>query len=238
MSILIATANVQNLGVHLSDGNDLSRADVRKCGEALVKMGVTVAGLQEIAEVQDAQDIKSALPSRYEYLAFPGTANAVPIIYDTKVLTLQWTNHYMAHHGLAKVSPDRHTTMAAFTRVGHPNIPAFVVRNRHMVSKPTDIHAFGHDWRAQHWHLHWEHDKRNLEHLHGRGYSVFDVGDCNMTHVPKYLPNTRFLVNGGIDKVAFTRAPQSTKFEFIEQVIQHDPSDHDAKGAKGRLRAP
>lgn len=227
MPIIVATANVQDLP-------DLTRKQVRRCGATLARMGVSVAGLQETAELQDLADLRTSMPG-YEVLEFPGTAREDAIVYDPAVLHLEWTDHYQAHKGLPEVSPNRHTTVAAFTRVGRPNVPPFVVRNRHMVSKSTDPHATELAWRVEHWRVHFDADRRHARGVHADGYAIFDVGDFNRRHVGRYLLGTRWLLNAGIDKVAFTPAAGGPEFDMLEQLNEPTPSDHNARAVVGRL---
>lgn len=229
--ITVATANVQDLP-------DLSRKEVRKCGRTLARMAVSVAGLQETAEHQDIQDLRDAMLG-YEVIVFPGTALEDSIVYHPDVLHLEWTDAFKAHDGLSGVSPDRWTTKACFTRVRRPRLRPFVLRNRHMVSKsasdPRATHL--HDYRIPMWERHWRLDRDDARALHADGLPVFDVGDFNRRHVDKYVSAMRWLVNDGYDKVGFTPvvAPDAPGFEVLEVLNEPDPSDHNARGVRGRL---
>jgi hypothetical protein len=222
----VASFNVQNLP-------DLPRAQVRECA-SMVAPHAGWVGFQEIAGEFDDADIDSVLTpdkwnsyhadsenkvcikkSRWE-LAAEADLNGLLSV-DKKLLS----------KGLKGVTPHRDLTWVANRFLENPLFtPTFMV-DFHLVSGVYK----GNDHYTERLALQTE-EFQNLQTwtaaIHDKGFNVLWVADTNWHSVmPRLHPAQQWLVNNGIDKIAWIPADQSNfDLTLVSIEAYKGPSDH------------
>lgn len=228
----VATANIKNLP-------DMPRPFVRD-DAAGVRRVADVCGFQELGEVEDHEDVLTALGPDWLLerggLSVAGCDN--PIGYDTREWTLVDSGHVLLHEGMEGVSYNRFLVWADLRRVDRPRA---VLRfaNGHFVA-----HVFGRDNATRPDHLlrvrTWEQDYQVTEQFIrdtiGAGLPVVLVGDMNRRDFKPPAGGT-LAYGPSIEKIT-THPAAGAEFVVRETGDVHGHSDHPVRWARIYLDLP
>lgn len=226
LNLSFASFNIRNLP-------DLPRSDVVACAK-MVADHSDAAGLQEISGKFDDVDVDSAMPIATwltwgqvsENTIKARNAKFVPV--DPSSLTVPQNDRVKLSDGVAHVSPRRDAVYSVLRFLDNPNFTATALMDFHLVSgiKPgaTDQLAVRKKLQAE--------EQKNLtlltKKLIDAGLNVLWVADTNyFTVMPALHPNQRWLINNGIDKIAWIPC-NSSNFDLtlVNSAAYKGASDH------------
>lgn len=236
----IGTFNVQNLGP------DLTRAQVVACGR-LARMHAGWIGMQEVAEVEDDEDLGSQLDADY-YHWHPGSECPIfvrksrwrPTPVDQLPAGFKRTSLRVLSDGVGGLNPRRDLTGATVSFIENPLFTPTVVADTHLVNGVgnttdyPDTQLVRRQLRAEQWAGLVEQTTA----WHRLGLNVCLVGDMNWRAMPVLGPGFVWLVNDGIDKIGWWPAVESN-FDLVLVSAERltNPSDHDYRVANVRAVA-
>ena len=221
---------------------DMPRAFVRADGATVGKLS-GMAIFTELAEkLEDFDDVQAGLGPAFKSARQPDHLE-VPIFYRSRWWECLSTHRHFMHGPRPEVSPSRWVREATFRAVGAGrDVGEFIVMSTHMTAFAFSNHfppgSENQRWCLEQWNLHYAKMQALVTARVDGGHTVIFGGDFNRGVMAKFRPDQRWLINGGIDKLAVIEAPGSARVT-LKSVERHNVhSDHDARTAHLVLRGP
>jgi len=193
---------------NIKDNPDMPAAHVEHDVESVASAarGAAIVGWQEIGEQEDHDAIDRAFPLTRWFHFFPELA--IPITVSKRHFECLELGHERTHGGLARVSPARYFDWVILKRKRRPGVKPFVVINTHFVSGGwTDKPKLDKPWRQEKWLEHFALLQAKVLEFNAKGHDVYVLGDWNRINVDKFVPSQRWLVQHGLDHIAYIPAP-------------------------------
>lgn len=231
------------LGSHnIKDNPDIPRAAVVKCAE-IIRQNCIIAGLQEINEGQDVEDVMFGLGPGWDII---NESTPCPIVFKTNRVRLANANECprgFQHRGIHKFhpgddsipTPGRYETFGIFKLLEYPRVNPFNVSNGHLINKAWNgrernakkLARRRELWLLSHDEWHW-----NVLNYRRAGLTTIWMGDFNrsLRSIPQFTPAQQTVASHGIDHifVAKGRGPKADRYKIYDNRAKtiNTPSDH------------
>ena len=243
----IATHNIKN-------NPDMPREKVVRCAQ-IIKQKCVAAGLQEIGEGEDVEDVMKGLGPEWDII---NESVSTPIVFNTNILTLanarelppgfQHRGIHRFHRGNARIpTPPRYETFGIFKAVGHPHITPFVLSNGHLINKAWNGRERNEQIlraRREYWHEGFDEWQWCVNTYRKAGLTTIITGDFNrlLSGIPPFNAAQFTVATKGIDHIFISkgRGPKADRYHINHGKVKivNTPSDHPLLVGNVRLLVP
>lgn len=231
------------IGSHnIKNNPDIPREKVVKCAQ-IIRQKCIVAGLQEIGEGEDVEDVMFGLGSGWEII---NESTPCPIVFRTDQVRLakasecprgfQYRGIHKFHPGDASVpSPGRYETFGIFKLINYPALNPFVVSNGHLINKAwngRERNAKNLARRRELWWLGYDEWHWNVLNYRKAGLTTVWMGDFNrsLRGIPQFTPAQQTVASHDIDHIfiAKGRGHKADRYSIRPHQAKpvNTPSDH------------
>jgi hypothetical protein len=231
------------LGSHNVKNNpDIPREKVVRCGQ-IIRQKCIIAGLQEIGEAEDVEDIMTGLGPGW---AIVNESTPNPIVYRTDKIALarprecppgfQPRGYHRFHKNDPSIpTPTRLESWGIFKLLTSPGLAPFVVSNAHLVNKAWNGRERNQTTlglRRYYWYEGFDEWQWSVNNFRRAGLTTIWMGDFNriLNGIPQFTPAQQTVASYGIDHmfIARGRGPYADRFYVRPNKSKriNTPSDH------------